>query len=183
MTLIDTIPLSWLRCDVQNPGFDYVRLPISGLRWIHSAEIPGRMDFENVYNRIADRFGNFVVIRGCRGDITQFLIEKGFGALRTGAEAVMDLNAFQEPAASVRSLVRRGLRHGVFEEIPFSEWHGNRVNRFKSLSAHGSKPQLQYLFNSEFHPQARCFVLRAYSTGKWLGAVTVSMSSGSAAHT
>ncbi|HVY54931.1 MAG TPA: phosphatidylglycerol lysyltransferase domain-containing protein [Thermodesulfobacteriota bacterium] len=182
--MIDKIPLSWLRCDVPNPGLEYVMLPLSGLRWIHTAEIPNRMSFENVYREIADKLGGFVAIRGCRGEIAQFLIDKGFGALRTGAEAVMDLDEFREPSASLRSLVRRGLRHGGIEEIPFSEWHERRVSRFKSLSAHGSKPQLQYLFNSEFRPETRCFVFKVPSTtDRWLGAVTVSMSSRSGAHT
>jgi len=180
--LIDTIPLSWLRSEASNPGFDYASLPLSGLRWIHSAEIPNRMTFENVYSEITERFGGGVVIRGCRSEIAEFLQGKGFGAVRTGAEAIMDLNEIPEPAASVRALAKRGLRHGVVEEIPFSEWHERRVSRFKSLTAHGAKSQLRYLFNAGFHPLTRCFVFRA-PEGRWLGAVTVSMSSESSAHT
>lgn len=171
-----------MRSGTSSPAFDYVRLPLSGLTWIHSAEIPARRSFEDVYAELAERFGTDLIIRGCRSEIAGFLQGKGFGALRTGAEAVIDLYGFREPPASLRALVRRGLRHGVVEEIPFSEMHERRVLEFKSLSAHGAKPELRYLFNTSFHPRSRCFVLRT-PEDLWLGAVTVSMPSGSRAHT
>lgn len=178
---MDMIPLSWTRSGTSRPVFDNVRLPLSGLKWIHSAEIPARLTFEDVYNELMAGFGTNIVIRGCRSDIAEFLLSKGFGAVRTGAEGVIDLENLCEPPASVRALVNRGLRHGIVEEIPFSEMHERRVREFKSVSAHGAKPELRYLFNTSFHPRSRCFVLRT-PEDLWLGAVTVSMASGSSAH-
>lgn len=178
---MDTIPLSWMRSGTSRPAFDHVKLPLSGLTWIHSAEIPAGMGFENVYTMLAEGFGADVIIRGCRSEIARFLEGKGFGAVRTGAEAVIDLGEFKDHQASLRALVRKGLRQGAVAEIPFSEMHERRVREFKSLSVHGAKPELRYLFNTTFHPRSRCFVLRT-PEDLWLGAVTVSMASGSHAH-
>jgi len=178
--LIETIPLSWLRSDTPNPRFKSVRLPLSGLRWIHSAEIPGGLTFEEAYAELAERFGDGILIRGCRAEIAGFLVNRGFGAVRTGAEALVDLDCDVPSAA--KEISRRGLRWGSVEEIPCTEEFTGRVSRFWSISSHGSKPRLRYLFHSAFDPRTRCFVFRT-PDDRWLGAVTVSMTSASGAHT
>lgn len=180
--MIETIPLSWLRSDTSHPRFKSVRLPLSGLRWIHSAEIPGGFTFEEVYAELAERFGDGILIRGCRAEIAGFLVNRGFGAVRTGAEALVDLDSNAGIPSAAKEISRRGLRWGSVEEIPCTEKFTERVSRFWSISSHGSKPRLRYLFHSAFDPRTRCFVFRT-PDDRWLGAVTVSMTSAFGAHT
>jgi len=180
--LIETIPLSWLRSDTPHPRFKSVRLPLSGLRWIHSAEIPGSFTFEEVYDELAERFGDGILIRGCRAEIAGFLVNRGFGAVRTGAEALVDLDSNAGIPSAAKYISRRGLRWGMVEEIPCTEEFSERVSRFWSVSSHGSKPRLRYLFHPAFDPRTRCFVFRT-PEDRWLGAVTVSMTSALGAHT
>ena len=179
--MIETIPLSWLRSDTSHPRFKSVRLPLSGLKWIHSAEIPGSFTFEEVYAEISERFGDGILIRGCRAEIAGFLINRGFGAVRTGAEALVDLDGHSGIPFAARDISRRGMRWGKVQEIPCTEEFTERVSRFWSISSHGSKPRLRYLFHTAFDPRTRCFVFRT-PEDRWLGAVTVSTTSAFGAH-
>jgi hypothetical protein len=77
---------------------------------------------------------------------------------------------------------RRGLRRGSVEEIPCTDEFTERISRFWSISSRGSKPRLRYLFHSAFDHRTRCFVFRT-PEDRWLGAVTVSMTSALGAHT
>jgi glycosyltransferase 2 family protein len=180
--LIETIPLSWLRTDILNPRFETVRLPLSGFRWVHSAVIPKDYAFEDIHVELMERLGGGIIIRGCPGEIAEFLMSRGFRAIRTGAQGLINLKDIRELPISVRELVKRGAKRGTVEEIPFSEPYKRRVYQFKAFSAHGSKPQLRYLFCTGFDPLTRCFVCRT-PEDRWLGVVTVSTSSDSGAHT
>lgn len=180
--MIETIPLSWLRCDVASPRFKSVRLPLSGLTWIHSAGIPFKLSFEDIYAELVERFGEGILIRGCRSEIAEFLTGKGLGVLRTGAEALIDLGSGTGAHSLAKGISRRAVRRGSVEELPFTEASAERFSRLRSASAHGMKPQLRYLYRTALDPLTRCFVYRTPGD-RWLGAVTVSMSSESGAHT
>ncbi len=180
--MIDTLPLSWLKCGIAYPTFKSVRLPLSGLTWIHSAEIPFELSFEEIYAELVERFGEGILIRGCRSEIARFLTGRGFAALRTGAEALIDLRSDTRAHSLVKGLSRRGKRWGRVEEVPFTEACAERFFRLRSASAHGGKPQLRYLYRSVPDPLTRCFVYRTPGD-RWLGAVTISASSELGAHT
>ncbi len=180
--MIDTIPLSWLRSGIAHPRFKSVRLPLSGLTWVHSAEIPLNLTFEEVYPCLVDGFGEGILIRGCGSEIARFLAGKGFVALRTGAEALIDLGSGTRAVSSALRISGRAGRRGSVEELPFTEASLERFSRLKSASAHGTKPQLRYLYRTALDPLTRCFVYRTPGD-RWLGAVTVSMTARSLAHT
>lgn len=180
--MIETIPLSWLRCDIAYPRFKSVRLPLSGLTWIHSAEIPFKLSFEEIYAELVERFGEGILIRGCRSEIAGFLMGRGFAALRTGAEALIELGSDMRAHSLAKGLSRRGMRWGSVEEVPFTEACAERFFRLRSASAYGRKPQLRYLYHTALDPLTRCFVYRTPGD-RWLGAVTVSVSSEQGAHT
>lgn len=131
---------------------------------------------------LLSRFTGGFLIRGCDAEIARHLAGKGCGVMRTGAEGVIDLRSADEPRASVNELVRRGMRRGGVEEIPFTELHARGVSQFAGRTAYGDKPYLTYLFRSRFDPGTRCFVFRAVN-GKWLGVITVSRARDSRAHT
>jgi phosphatidylglycerol lysyltransferase len=180
--LIDTIPLSWLRCDTAYPRFKSVRLPLSGLTWIHSAEIPFNLSFEKIFAELVNTFGEGILIRGCRSEIAGFLMGREFTALRTGAEALIDLGSHSGTLTAAMGISRRGMRWGGVEEVTFTEASAERFSRLRSASAHGRKPQLRYLYHTGLDPSTRCFVYRTPGD-RWLGAVTVSESARSLAHT
>ena len=180
--MIETIPLSWLRSDTAYPRFKSVRLPLSGLTWIHSAEIPLELSFEEIYAGLVERFGEGMLIRGCRTEIAAYLMGNGFEVLRTGAEALINLGSDTKAHAIAKGISRRGIRRGGVEEIPFTEACLERVSRLRTASAHGRKPQLRYLYYIGLDPLTRCFVYRT-PEDRWLGAVTVSTSSEFSAHT
>lgn len=180
--MIETIPLSWLRSDIAYPRFKSVRLPLSGLTWIHSAEIPFNLSFEEIFAELVNTFGEGILIRGCRSEIAGFLMGRGLAALRTGAEALIDLGSHSGTLTAAMGISRRGMRWGSVEEVPFTEACADRITRLMSASAHGTKPQLRYLYRTGPDHLTRCFVYRT-PIDKWLGAVTVSMTSQSSAHT
>lgn len=180
--MIETIPLSWLRCDTAYPRFKSVRLPLSGLTWIHSAEIPYNLSFEKIFAELVNTLGEGILIRGCGSEIAGFLMGRGFAALRTGAEALIDLGSDTKAHSMAKGISRRGMRWGSVEEVTFTKASAERFSRLRSASAHGRKPQLRYLYHTGLDPSTRCFV---FSTpgGRWLGAITVSVSARSLAHT
>lgn len=180
--MIETIPLSWLRCDIASPTFKSVRLPLSGLTWIHSAEMPFKLSFEDIYAELVERFGEGILIRGCRSEVAAFLMGRGFAGLRTGAEALIDLGSGTRAHSLAKGISGRGRQWGRVEEIPFTEACADGITRLMSVSAHGTKPQLRYLYRTGPDPLTRCFVYRTPGD-RWLGAVTVSMTSESGAHT
>jgi hypothetical protein len=175
-------PLSWLRSDIAYPRFKSVRLPLSGLTWIHSAEIPFNLSFEKIFAELVNTFGEGILIRGCRSEVAGFLMGRGFTALRTGAEALIDLGSDTKAHSMAKGISRRGMRWGSVEEVTFTEACAERFSRLRSASAHGRKPQLRYLYHTELDPSTRCFVYRTPGD-RWLGAVTVSESARSLAHT
>lgn len=181
-TLIQSLPLSWSRKDIDHPGFKPVYLPLSKKIWIHSADIPSDYSFEQVYGDFVAGFGKEILIRGCGPEIAGFLARRGFEVIRSGAEGVIDLKNIDRQRASVKALVKRGIRRGEVEEIPFTELNSERVSRFTAFTSHGGKPNLKYLFRTRFDPATRCFIFRSFDK-EWLGALTVSTVAESYAHT
>lgn len=180
--MMESIPLSWFRSAIKYPEFETVRLPLSGLSWIHSAEIPHNYSFEELHEELSFKFGKGILIRGCSGEIAQYLARKGFDTVRTGAEGVIDLDMLHWRRPSVKELVRRGMRWGGVKEIPFTKLNQERIYQFSARTSYGNKPHLNYLFFAQFDSSTRCFV---FSTewGNWLGTVTVSTTAHSYAHT
>ncbi len=177
-----SIPLSWCRKDANHPEFKSVKLSLSGLSWIHSADVPHDCYFKDLHTELLAKFAGGFLIRGCNDEIARYLARKGCSVMRTGAEGIIDLKGISESRPSVNELVRRGLRWGGVEEIPFTESNAGRVAQFIARTAHSDKPYLKYLFRSRFDPGTRCFAFRT-ANGEWLGAITVSGAQDSHAHT
>ena len=156
-------------------------LPLSGLSWISTAEIPLHYSMDNLYSDLVADFPDFL-IRGLDAGMARYLKQRGSDVIRTGAEAVIDLNKLDDLKPSVMELARRGGRCGAVNEIPYSEFHAKKVSRFIEKSSHAPEPKLTYLFRSGFDRNTRCFVL-ASDEDRWLGAVTVSAPQESYAHT
>lgn len=180
---MEFLPLSWSRSEINRPKFKTVELPLSGLSWIHTAEVPDDASFEEIYEEFHTENGSECLIRGCGSEIARYLKEKEFDAIRTGAEGVIDLTAVKGFRPSVRELVRRGLRHGSIAEVELNDANMKKVSELSARTAYGKKPRFNYLFLSEFERTTRCFVFASGRRDEWVGALTISAAGGSGVHT
>ncbi len=112
-----------------------------------------------------------IFITSCSEQIALSLKQKKFDAIKFGKEAILDLNEEHFYKKSLRDVVRAGSRHGVVEEISFSEESKRQLEKFKMVCIHGQKPQIKYFFNDVFSPQSRLFVYR--NNNEWLAAILV----------
>jgi glycosyltransferase 2 family protein len=113
-----------------------------------------------------------IFITSCNEEIALSLKQKKFDALKFGKEAILDLNEEHFHKKSLRDVIRAGSRHGVIEEISFSEEARQKLEEFKLECTHGRKPQIKYFFNDTFNPQNRLFVCR--KNNDWIAAILVS---------
>jgi hypothetical protein len=180
---MELLPLSWSRSKITRPKYKTVELPLSGLSWVHTAEVPNDASFEEIYEGLLLKHGSECLIRGCGQEIARYLKDEGFDAVRTGLEGVIDLTAIKGFRPSVRELVRRGMRQGSVAEVELNNANRKKVSELSTRTAYGKKPRFNYLFLSEFERATRCFVFTAGRQDKWLGALTMSATSGSGVHT
>lgn len=178
---MNRLPLSWCRKKIEYPNFNSLHLPLSGLYWISTAEIPVHYSNEDFFSDLITDFPGFV-IRGVSAGSAEYLKDRGADVVRTGAEAVVDLYNPSGLKRSVLELARRGGRHGFVREAPYSEFYINKVSRLALDSAHAPEPKLSNLYRTGFEQSTRCFVLET-SEGQWLGALTLSVQDESYAHT
>ncbi len=113
-----------------------------------------------------------IFITSCNEEIALSLKQKNFYALRFGREAILDLDEEHFHKKALRDVIRAGSRHGVVEEISFSEEARQKLEEFKLECTHGRKPQIKYFFNDTFKPQSRLLVYR--KDNEWLAAILVS---------
>lgn len=175
------LPLSWCRKEIDFPNYNTVHLPLSGMSWISTAEIPLQYSAERLYSGLISDTPDFV-IRGLSAGSAKHLKDMGSDVVRTGAEAVVDLNNPAGLKRSVLELARRGGRYGSAHEVPYSEFYVNKVSRLALDSTHAPEPKLSYLFRPGFDQSTRCFVL-ASEQDEWLGALTLSIQEEFYAHT
>lgn len=113
-----------------------------------------------------------IFITSCNEEMALSLKQKKFDALRFGKEAILDLNEEHFHKKALQDVIRAGSRHGIVEEIDFSEEAKQRLEEFKLECTHGRKPQIKYFFNDTFKPQNRLFVYK--KDNEWLAAILVS---------
>lgn len=171
--LLPHLPLSWARADVSSPRFNVVRLPLSRLEWIPTAEIPVDCDFEQLYRRWLKPRANGFVLQFCNPWLANYLVEAGGQAVQVGLEAVLNL---QEPApfkASVNTSARRGQNWGHVIEAAHNPRHRAKFGQLLATATHRRRPQLTLAFRTGFEANVRCFALVS-PADDWLGAVTLS---------
>jgi len=176
------IPLSWTNKEIERPKFHTVNLPLSGLPWVHTAEIPSNYGMEDLCNKLETNYPDGFLLRGCSSELAEYLSEKGYGLIRTGAEGVVNLDCLNKLSRSLTELVKRGSRWGRVKEISLSELNRQRVSEFINHTPYGSKPRLRYLFVNTFNSSTRCFAF-CTSEDEWLGVITVSVKGKNCLHT
>lgn len=178
----ELLPLSWTRIHGIRPVYRDIALPFSRTRWISYADIPHDYTLQILYEDLSRSYPDGYVFRGSTPSTSTFFSERNCMTLRTGAEAVLELNsAHLERKTVLSSLVRSG-RQGSVTEIPLNDANQQLFEQFRCETKHAHKPQLHHLFREKPSRACRCFVFRAYS-GEWLAAMTLSMRGELAVHT
>jgi len=172
--MFDDLPLSWARCEIAEPRFLTIQLPLSHRLWVPLADIPHEDTFTRIYGDYLATLPGGFVIHGCNTEVSRFLLEQGCLVVQTGVEAVLDLQGEIMAKPSVADLARRGGRWGQVIEVSPTEANQLLLAQLAQSTAHGAKPQLQYAFRTQFDETARGFVF-ATPDNEWLAAITLSL--------
>lgn len=176
------LPLSWTHKHIEYPIFHSINLDLSGLPWIYNAEIPASFNIDELVNQLETSFSNGFLLHGCKIELAKHLSNKGYEIIRTGAEAVIDLDSIGSIPESVSNLAGRGQKFGGINEIPLTNANRERVSSFINNTPHGLKPHLKYLFKTSFDSNTRCFAM-TNSEDRWLGVLTLSIPAETDCHT
>ena len=129
-------------------------------RWLTFTRLPYSYDLNKYVGKLLAGEDSGILIDGCNNKFANHLAQSGFELLSIGKEALLNVQSNYFNKKSLKELIRRGLRQKFFEEISFSVEMKNRLNNFKLDCRHGKEQQLKYLFNNEFEPFFRLFVLK-----------------------
>jgi len=173
MKSTNDLPLSWERVNCTQPHFLTIPLRKNKTNWFSLAEIPESWDFKPALKEMKIISPGGIVIRGCSKEISNFVCAHQFQCIQIAVEAVLNLHGNHFNKKSLRLLIKRGLRHGSVREIEYNKENHDKILSLKQQSPHGSKPQLRYLFRTEFEANTRCFVFETLSKS-WLAAITIS---------
>jgi glycosyltransferase 2 family protein len=143
------------------------------IKWLTFARVPYSYELKKFLKENIYPFSEGMLIDGCNYGVASELLENGYEILKTGQEAILKLRYNHFKKKSLKELIRRGFRGKHFEEIPFSVEIKERLRKFKLECAHGKEPQLKYLFNDEFEPFNRLFVIMD-DNDVWYGAFMLS---------
>ncbi len=169
------IPSAFCRWNTEEIDYLLIHL-FRNINWLTHVKIPYNVDFESVVSELILKHARNYFIVGCNYKNFKYLEDRGYKGIRMGMEAILNLHHNHFEKESLKELVRRGKKHGVVEEIPFSERAAEQLQHFRIFTRHGREPQLKYLFSTTFEDCNRLFVLKNPS-GLWLGAILLSYKS------
>ncbi len=153
---------------------DYLQIHLfRNIKWLTHVKIPLKIDFESVVSELILQHAKNYFIVGCNYSNFRYLEKRGYKGIRMGREAILDLNYNHFSKRSLKELVRRGKKHGIIVEIPYSAEAAQEMQEFRKFSRHGNEPQLRYLFNTYFEDNNRLLVIKK-PDGLWLGAILLS---------
>lgn len=179
---MNSLPLSWSI----NNGRSFHKLEktvkIKNLTWLayqqtNFFKITNQLKKNDLSNK-KEKF----LIRGCNTTQMNNLKQFGYSSFQFGMEAIIKTNQNPFEKTSLMSLVKRGMRHGKIQTLPFTEENKKRLDDFKKESRHGDYVQLENLFQTDFSEQNKLFVF-IDKFENWLGAILVSNNSSSKLHT
>ncbi|WP_292002256.1 phosphatidylglycerol lysyltransferase domain-containing protein [Chlorobium sp.] len=126
-----------------------------------------------LYDDLSHAYQDGFVFRGSTSAMAAYFHGRNCSILRTGAEAVLDLQKPHMARKTVVASLIRGEKYGFVEEIDLNDETRQRFGKFLLETIHAGKPQLLHLFRHPPYPGCRLFVFREFS-GKWLAAITLS---------
>ncbi len=166
------LPFSFCRYDEDKPILFLIDLN-KKTKWLTFARVPYGYNLTKFLKENLYTSNKGILIDGCNKGIAYELSENGYEILKTGQEAIFELQYDHFKKKSLKELIRRGNRGKQFEEIPFSIEMRDRMRKFRYECAHGKEPQLKHLFNDKFEPFNRLFVIKDDSDF-WYGAFMLS---------
>lgn len=178
----ELLPLSWTRIGGLRPVYRDIPLPLSRTSWITYADVPRDYTLQILYEDMAVSYPEGYVFRGCTPEMGSCFAAKNCRVMRTGAEAVLDLNGSHLERKTVQNSLVRGKKQGVVQEVVLNDLNRKLFEQFRRETKHADKPQLQHLFRAAPSRVCRCFVFRSFS-GQWLAAITISARGQTEVHT
>lgn len=166
------LPFSFCRYDKEIPVLFLINLN-KKMKWLSFARVPYSYNPTKFLKEYLYTPNEGISLDGCNKGIAYQLSDNGYERLKTGQEAIFNLQYDHFNKKSLKELIRRGNRGKQFEEIPFSSEAKNRLQNFRYDCAHGKEPQLRYLFNDELEPFNRLFVVKD-ENDIWYGAFMLS---------
>jgi len=166
------LPFSFCRYDKEIPVLFLIDLN-KKMKWLSFARVPFSYDSTKFLKEYLYTPKEGILLDGCNKGAAYQLSDNGYEILKTGQEAIFDLQYNHFNKKSLKELIRRGNRGKQFEEILFSTETKNRLQKFRYECAHGNEPQLKYLFNDELEPFNRLFVIKD-ENDIWYGAFMLS---------
>ena len=170
-------PIPSAFCRQESGAMDYLQIHLfRNIKWLTHVKIPFKIDFESVVSELILQHAKNYFIVGCNYSNYRYLEERGYKGIRMGREAILDLKFNHFRKRSLKELVRRGKKHGIINEVPYSTTAAQDMQEFRKFSRHGNEPQLRYLFNTYFEDNNRLFVIKN-PDGLWLRAILLSYKS------
>jgi len=158
---------------VTHHDYRVITIQLSRIHWITFADIPYDYSLPVMYNEMKQLYPEGFIIRGCSVPMAEYLAACNCMSVKTGAEAVLDLQGAHLEHPSVAGPASRALKRGSVIEVDMHEANRLLFEAFRQETRHAGKPQLQHVFRAGPSASCRCFVFCA-SSGKWLAAMTLS---------
>jgi hypothetical protein len=166
------LPFSFCRYDEDKPVLFLIDLN-KKTKWLTFARVPSGYNLTKFLKEYIYKFNEGILIDGCNEGVAYELLDNGYEILKTGQEAIFDLQYDHFKKKSLKELIRRGYRGKQFEEMQFSTKMRDRLRKFRFECAHGKEPQLKHLFYDKFEPFNRLFVIKD-DNDFWYGAFMLS---------
>jgi lysylphosphatidylglycerol synthetase-like protein (DUF2156 family) len=166
------LPFSFCKYDEDKPVLFLIDLN-KKMKWLTFARMPYNYNLIKFLKEYLYTSSEGILIDGCNKGTAYELSDNGYEILKTGQEAIFDLQYDHFNKKSLKELIRRGNRGKQFEEISFSIEMRDHLRKFRYECTHGKEPQLKYLFNDEFEPFNRLFVIKD-DRNFWYGAFMIS---------
>lgn len=109
----ELLPLSWARTEGIRPAYRDITLPVSRLRWVTYADIPFDYSFQILHDDLSSTYPEGYVFRGCTPEMGDWFVSRNCSVIRTGAEAVLDLDGSHLEQKTVRASLARGENRGL----------------------------------------------------------------------
>ncbi len=175
---MNSLPLSW--SIINSKTSDSKIIDKWNLRW-YALNFVQTSKIQNQIEQLANKKYK-TIIRGCNSNLRKTLSQYGFSSIQIGMEAVLKTSQNHFNKKSLKELIKRGHRHGIIEEIKFSEENKSKLNKFKKFTSHAQEPQLKNLFQTDFKGDNYLYVFKKFNND-WLGAILISQNSEEKLHT
>ncbi len=158
-TLLNRITFNWKKKRhkniiwINNPQYRFDLVPLQDYNKLFLRDIP-------------------IFISSCSEELAEFFKKNKFEVIKSGREAVLNLNENHFEKKSLKELVRAGFKRGAIEEVFYTEENCARLEQFKTECVHGKEPQLKHFFNDQFLPVSRLFVCKN-EQNHWQGAILI----------